>query len=68
MERMKNKGKDYKTIMDVQKFLKIFSGDGIIFQPLNEELQEADVEQVYDIQEVDGIGTKFNGLWVVQEV
>jgi hypothetical protein len=54
--------------MDIQRFLKIYSGDGVIFQPLNEELEEANVDEIYNIEEVNGMGTKTSSGWQVQEV
>ena len=54
--------------MDIQKFLKIYSNEGIVFEPLNAELEEAFVDEVYNIEEVDGIGKQINGRWFVREV
>jgi hypothetical protein len=65
---MKNKEKR-QTQMDIQNFLKIYSNEGIIFQPLTAEMEEANVDEIYNIEEVSGVGTKSNnGIWQVQEV
>jgi hypothetical protein len=55
--------------MDIQNFLKIYSNEGIIFQPLTAEMEEANVDEIYNIEKVSGVGTKSNnGIWQVQEV
>ena len=56
------------TNMNIEKFLKIYSSEGVIFEPLNSDMQEANVESVYDIKEVVGVGQKVEGQWQVKEV
>jgi hypothetical protein len=47
-----------ENMMNVEKFLKVYSNKGIQLLPLNEELPEANDIDVYAIKEVSGILTQ----------
>jgi hypothetical protein len=68
---MKNERKENTQMgnMNVDRFLKIYSNEGVIFEPLSEQMQEADVDEVYSIEEVSGVGIRSSdGQWFVREV
>jgi hypothetical protein len=69
MDNTRKESKKNMGNMNVDRFLKIYSNEGVIFEPLSEQMQEADVDEVYSIEEVSGIGIRSSdGQWFVREV